>query len=198
MENTLIIFSSDNGPVLNDGYKDGAWELLGDHKPAGGLRGGKYSLFDAGTHVPLFTYWKGKITPHKSSAFVSQLDLLASVAELIGEEIPKGLDSQNHLDTFLGNSDTSRESYIVEAMGRLAYRKGDYAMIPPFKGSQRNETGNELGSHDHFALYNLTVDPSQHSDISAKEAKLLEQLKGEFLALSDGYYDPNTTEEELK
>ena len=62
LEKTLIIFSSDNGPVLNDGYKDGAPELAGDHLPAGGLRGGKYSLFDGGTHIPLFVYWKERFS----------------------------------------------------------------------------------------------------------------------------------------
>ena len=55
LENTLIVFSSDNGPVLNDGYYDDAVEKLGDHKPAGPLRGGKYSLFEAGTRVPFIT-----------------------------------------------------------------------------------------------------------------------------------------------
>ena len=63
MDNTLIIFSSDNGPVLNDGYYDDAVEKIGDHTPSGGLRGGKYSLFEAGTRVPFITYWKGKIKP---------------------------------------------------------------------------------------------------------------------------------------
>ena len=57
-ENTLIIYSSDNGPVLNDGYKDLSPELNGDHTPAGVLRGGKYSIFEAGTGVPFFAYWK--------------------------------------------------------------------------------------------------------------------------------------------
>jgi arylsulfatase A-like enzyme len=56
LENTLIIFSSDNGPVLNDGYYDDAVEKLGDHTPAGVLRGGKYSLYQAGTRVPMMTY----------------------------------------------------------------------------------------------------------------------------------------------
>ncbi len=198
LENTLIVFSSDNGPVLNDGYKDGAAEMLGDHKPTGGLRGGKYSLFDAGTHVPFFTYWKGTIEPYKSSAFVSQIDLLASIAELVGAEIPEGLDSENHLDAFMGKSNAARESYIVEAMGRLAYRKGDYALIPPFKGSVRNETGNELGNLESFSLYNLALDPTQQTEISTQEPQLLESLKEEFLTQTDGYYDPNTAEEELK
>ena len=61
IDNTIIIISSDNGPVLNDGYYDDAVEKLGDHDPFGGLRGGKYSLFEAGTRVPFITYWKGKL-----------------------------------------------------------------------------------------------------------------------------------------
>ena len=60
LDNTLIILSSDNGPVLNDGYYDDAVEKNGHHQPAGGLRGGKYSLFDAGTRVPFVVYWKNK------------------------------------------------------------------------------------------------------------------------------------------
>ena len=56
IDNTIIIISSDNGPVLNDGYFDDAVEKLGDHDPFGGLRGGKYSLFEAGTRVPFITY----------------------------------------------------------------------------------------------------------------------------------------------
>ncbi len=198
LENTLIVFSSDNGPVLNDGYKDGAWEMLGDHKPAGGLRGGKYSLYDAGTHVPFFTYWKGEIEPTKSSALVSQLDILASVASLTGCEIPEGLDTENHLDVLLGKSEKGRNGYVVEAMSRLAYRKGDYAMIPPFHGRAINETGNELGNIEHYALYNLSEDPAQQNDLSSTEPERLEELKAEFIALTKGYYNPQTKEQELK
>ena len=78
LENTIIIISSDNGPVLNDGYFDDAVEKLGDHTPAGKLRGGKYSLFEAGTRVPFITYWKGKTKPQVSDEIVSQIDFLNS------------------------------------------------------------------------------------------------------------------------
>jgi len=71
LENTIIIISSDNGPVLNDGYYDDAVEKLGEHTPAGRLRGGKYSLFEAGTRVPFITYWKGKTKPQVSDEIVS-------------------------------------------------------------------------------------------------------------------------------
>ncbi|MBI9063622.1 MAG: sulfatase-like hydrolase/transferase [Marinilabiliaceae bacterium] len=59
---------------------------MGDHNPNGSLRGGKYSLFEAGTRVPLITYWKGKIQPQKSDALICQVDLLASIAKLVGSD----------------------------------------------------------------------------------------------------------------
>ena len=136
LEKTLIIFSSDNGPVLNDGYKDGAPELAGKHAPAGGLRGGKYSLFDGGTHIPLFVYWKGKIQPVKSDALVCQMDLLASLGSMVGATLPDGLDSRNYLNAFMGTELKARENLIIEAQGRLGYRSGDWIMMPPYKGSQ--------------------------------------------------------------
>lgn len=198
LENSLIVFSSDNGPVLNDGYKDQSPELVGDHKPAGGLRGGKYSLFEAGTRVPFFVYWKGHIKPVKSDALISHMDMLASFAELIDEEIPEGLDSQNFLPVFMGESTDGRESFITEAMGRLAYRKGDYALIPPYKGEKVNKTGNELGTVEDFALYNLKNDFAQNEDLAAKEGKMLEEMKAEFLNSVGKYYNPNKKGETLK
>ncbi len=189
LDNTLIIFSSDNGPVLDDGYKDQAVELIGNHDPAGGLRGGKYSLFDAGTHVPFFVYWKGKITPLRSGALISQLDLVASLAELIGADVPEGLDSENHLEALMGKVQDGRKEYVIEAMGRLAYRKGNYALIPPYNGPRQNQTGNELGNVKEYALFDLSEDPSQKKDIFSERPQVAESIKADFLKITDGYYD---------
>ncbi|MCG8696560.1 MAG: sulfatase-like hydrolase/transferase, partial [Bacteroidales bacterium] len=86
-ENTLIIFSSDNGPVLDDGYYDDAVEKIGDHNPSGPFRGGKYSAFEAGTRVPTIAYWPSVIEPGESAALWSQVDLYASVAKLVGHNL---------------------------------------------------------------------------------------------------------------
>ena len=86
LSKTLIIFSSDNGPVVNDGYYDDSEEKLGNHKPSGVLRGGKYSLFEAGTRVPFFSYWKDIIKPGVSDAMISQLDLFSSIAALVNSK----------------------------------------------------------------------------------------------------------------
>ena len=144
LENTLVIFTSDNGPVLNDGYCDDAVEKLGEHDPMNGLRGGKYSLFDGGTHVPFILSWHDKVQAGVSDAFVSQLDLFASLGKLVGGNVPEGLDSRQVLPALLGRSDEGREDMVLEAQGRLAYKNGDYVIIPPYNGRKTNTTGNEL------------------------------------------------------
>ena len=194
----FIIFSSDNGPVLNDGYKDGAPELAGKHAPAGGLRGGKYSLFDGGTHIPLFVYWKGKIQPVKSDALVCQMDLLASLGSMVGATLPDGLDSRNYLNAFMGTELKARENLIIEAQGRLGYRSGDWIMMPPYKGSQRNLTGNELGNLDEFSLFDVKSDKGQKSNVAGRHPELLERLKQEFFVQTDGFYRSEVEEEPLK
>ena len=198
LENTMIIFSSDNGPVLNDGYKDGAAEKVGEHKPAGGLRGGKYSLFDGGTHIPLFVYWKGTISPVISDALICQMDLIASLGKLVDASLPEGLDSREYLDAFMGKKLQARENLVVEAQGRMAYRQGDWMMIPPYRGQERNLTGNELGNLPEYALFNLKEDKAQQENRVAVNEPLLEEMKENFFTLSAGYYKSEVEEEPLK
>lgn len=198
LENTIIIYTSDNGPVLDDGYDDGARESAYLHDPNGGLRGGKYSLFDAGTRVPFFVYWKNHIQPVKTDALISQQDILASFAKMLGVTIPRNLDSRELLSTLLGKSQKGRDDMVVEASGRLAYRYGHYALIPPYQGPATNETGNELGVVDHYALYNLSEEPSQRRDISAENPKLVKKLRKKFLAIVGDHYDENREQETLK
>jgi len=198
LENTLIIFSSDNGPVLNDGYKDFAKEMVGDHDPMGGLRGGKYSLFDAGTHVPLFVYWKGKIEPGISDELISQLDIPASLAKLTGGNIPDNLDSQEHLDIFMGKKGKGRDNLVLEAQGKLAFRAVDWAIIPPYKGEERNITGNEIGNLPGYGLYNLKNDPAQRVNLAEIHPDKLESFTKQFLAIVGNHFDPDAQDRELK
>lgn len=181
LEKTLIILTSDNGPVLNDGYNDGAAELNGAHTPAGVLRGGKYSLFDAGTHVPLISYWKGKIEPQVSDALICQIDFLNSLATLAGAtaKIEDGLDL---LPVLLGVSDKGRESLILEASSKTALRYKNWAMIPPYKGEKINKQVNiELGNDSNFQLYDLSKDPSQKENLAHTNPEKLKELKEIYL-----------------
>jgi arylsulfatase A-like enzyme len=176
LENTLVILSSDNGPVVNDGYYDDAVEKLGDHKPAGPLRGGKYSLYEAGTRLPFIVFWKGKIQPAVSDALISHLDLLSSLAKLVGSEtrVP---DSEELLDVLLGKSQAGREELILEASSRTALRKGDWVMIPPYKGpAVQSQVNIELGNSSEFQLYNLKDDIGQQNNLAKTNPEKLQEL----------------------
>ena len=197
LENTLIVFSSDNGPVLNDGYYDDAVEKLGKHTPAGVLRGGKYSLYEAGTHVPFITSWKGTIKPGVSDALVCQMDLLSSVAALIGSDIRTG-DSENIIDALLGNSKEGRKDLVLEASAKTAYRKGDWAMIPPYNGKPiLLDVNIELGNSPEYQLYNLKEDPSQQHNLATSNKEKLEEMKAGFLTIR-GKQSEKIKEIELK
>lgn len=183
LENTLIILTSDNGPVLNDGYYDDAVEKIGDHKVAGVLRGGKYSLFEAGTRVPFITYWKGNIEPTTSEALVSQVDFYASLASLVGSE-STAKDSKNLLEAFMGQSQKGREELILEATTRTAYRQGEWVMIPPYSGPKVNKQVNiELGNLDNYGLYNLKEDIGQQQNLAQENPEKLKELIAAFEAI---------------
>lgn len=176
LENTLIIFSSDNGPVLDDGYQDQSVELLGNHKPSGGFRGGKYSLFEAGTRIPFFCYWKGTIQPAVSDAMVCQLDLMASIASLLKIKVPNGLDSEDYLSAFLGKSKTARKELVIEAGGRIAYRTTDYVLIPAYPDKTSKKTIRENGMMTEVGLFNLNTDKGQLENIAPKKPEIVAEM----------------------
>jgi arylsulfatase A-like enzyme len=176
LENTIIIISSDNGPVLNDGYYDDAVEKLGDHKPAGELRGGKYSLFEAGTRVPFITYWKGKTKPQVSDEIVSQIDFLNSFSSLLDSEI-KSRDGVDLSDVFFNNKGNGRNNLVIEAVKRTALRSGNWAMIPPYNGPEKNTNVNiELGNSKEYKLYNLENDISQRNNLAKSNPEKLQEM----------------------
>lgn len=186
LENTLIVFSSDNGPVLNDGYYDDAVELLGAHTPAGPLRGGKYSLFEAGTRVPFITYWKGTIQPGVSDAMVTQIDLLSSIGALVGSE-KSSADSQNLLDTFLGKSQVGRDTFVLEATSRTALRQGDWLMVPPYPGPEvQTQVNIELGNSTAHQLYNLKEDIGQQNNLATANPDKLQEMIQKYMEIRGG------------
>ena len=176
LDNTLIIFSSDNGPVLNDGYYDDAVEKIGDHNPSGGLRGGKYSLFEAGTRVPFITYWKGKIKPQVSDEIVSQIDFLNSIASLIGSKI-RSKDGKELDDLLFNNLGTGRKDLILEAQTKTALRSQNWILIPPYEGPKTNPNTNiESGRSKNYQLYNLNFDISQQNNLANSNSEKLKDM----------------------
>lgn len=180
-ENTLVVFTSDNGPVLDDGYQDRAVELVGDHKIAGSYRGGKTSMYDGGTCVPFMLRWPAAVKPAVSDALVCQMDLLASLAALTGQSYPDKTDSQNTLPVFLGNSDQGRRELVIEGYYNYAFRQGDWVMIPPYPDYYGDkEEADFVGLSDCYQLYNVKDDPGQRNNLATKESRRLRQMMMRF------------------
>lgn len=166
-DNTLVLLSSDNGPVVDDGYQDQAVEKLGEHKPAGPLRGGKYSAFEGGTRVPFIVRWPAKVKAGVSSALVCQVDFPASFAALTGQPAPAAaMDSQNMLPALLGADETGRTE-LVEQGGPLSLRQGDWKFIPASPGAAKNKnTHSETGNAPGPQLYDLSQDLGESQNLA--------------------------------
>lgn len=174
LENTIVIVTSDNGPVLDDGYEDGAHEKNGAHRPAGPFSGGKYSKLEAGTRVPLIVSWPAKITPGVSAAVSSQVDFLASFATLVGQPVPAG-DGRNAIDVLLGKSQEGRAAIILEGMTGLALRAGDWKYIPPHPG-RPDFKGMRSGNDSQAQLYHLAEDPAETRNLALTHPDKTEEL----------------------
>ena len=185
-DNTLVIFTSDNGPVVDDGYKDEAVGKLDGHKPAGPLRGGKYSNFEGGTRVPFAVRWPAKVKPGVSDALVCQIDFLMSFAALTGQKLgyADAPDSFNVLPALLGKSKTGRD-HLVQHAGALSLRQGQWKYIEPAEGQKVNRnTNTELGNDPTGQLYDLADDlgetknlASEHPDRVKEMSALLQKLR---------------------
>lgn len=179
-ENTMVIFTSDNGPVLDDGYVDGAVTELNGHDPRGGLRGGKYSAFEAGTRVPFILSWPKNVKAgQQSDALVSQIDFLASFAKLLGNKNldAASLDSKEMLAAFLGKDKKGRD-YLVKSSGTHSILQGEMKYIKPSKGRAYNPlTDTELGNSPEEQLYNLKKDWGEQHNIAKENPKKVNELK---------------------
>ncbi len=176
--NTLVILSSDNGPVVDDGYRDGSKEKLGDHHPAGPLRGGKYSIFEGGTRVPFIVRWPGRVKPGVSDALICQVDFPATFAALTGKDFnaKTSPDSQNILPALLGDSATGR-TQLVEHSGGIALRQGAWKFIPKRPGVKRfAETNTEPGNDPDVQLYDLATDPGETKNVAAAHPDIVKEM----------------------
>ena len=169
-DDTLIVFCSDNGPVLDDGYKDGAVEKLGDHTPAGPYRGGKYTPFEGGTRTPFIVKWPAAVKPGTTSdKKITTTDLGASFASIVGQDIPSGAlpDSQDLHATLLGEADAKGRDYVVEESPRgIGLRKGNWKLV-------------RLGrkANIKFSLFDLSDDAGETNDVSAQHPEKLKDMK---------------------
>ncbi|MHA8052678.1 sulfatase family protein [Aquirufa sp. OSTEICH-129A] len=187
-KNTLIVFTSDNGPVLDDGYQDGAVTQLNGHTPWGVLRGGKYSTYEAGTRVPMLIHWPGKIKPQVSDAMLSQIDFIASFAQFFNKKLPlnEATDSENMLNAFLGKSNQGRKVLVKQGMNSLAIVRGEWKYIEPNAGPALNKLVNiELGNNPLPQLYHLTSDLSEKNNVASQHPDLVKELSDMLQKIKD-------------
>ncbi|MCP4272457.1 MAG: sulfatase-like hydrolase/transferase, partial [Gammaproteobacteria bacterium] len=191
-DNTLIIFTSDNGPVLFDGYFDSAIELIGEHKPAGPFNGGKYSRFEAGTRVPTIAYWPGKIKSKVSHALVSQMDIYASLAKLVNVDLVdnEAPDSLEQLSVWLGESDDGRTDLIEESLGNSALRHGNWKYIPKSNQNPNFIKSKKIagGYENYDQLYDLSKDPGETNNVARKNPELVNKLDARLKEIIKGSY----------
>ncbi|VGO17432.1 Arylsulfatase [Pontiella desulfatans] len=178
-QNTIVIFSSDNGPVYDDGYADGTTVLCSQeesdrgHDASSVWRGGKYQIYEGGTRVPFIIRWPAKIKPGLSPAMVNQVDFMASFAHLLGVELPENeaIDSRNILPAFLGETKVGHQYMVEESFG-LALRDRHWKYIEPVqpKWPQGRDPIEE-------SLHDLNADPAEQVNFAPLHPEKAENMK---------------------
>jgi arylsulfatase A len=179
-EKTLVVFCSDNGPVLDDGYKDGAITKLGKHAPAGQFRGGKYSIYEGGTRTPFITCWPGTIKPGVSDQMVCTVDLAASMAALVGQKLSRNAcpDSFNLLPALLGKPNAMGRDHLIQQPNRgptLALRMGDWKVLSYANAKPIKSLTYEKGP-GRYELYNLADDPAETKNLAKTHPERLQLM----------------------
>ena len=187
-ENTLVIYTTDNGPWNQPKYyktKKGHPQNSIFWGDAGPLRDGKGSIYEGGIRVPCIMRWPGKIPAGQTNdGLMATLDLLPTFAALTGTKIPDDriIDGVNQLDFLLGNSPSAR-TYFMYNLGLAsvqtkilqgnAIREGDWKLISPLKVGLFLEDG---GTGD-WELYNLKEDIGESNNLATKYPKKVKYLK---------------------
>lgn len=198
-DRTLVIVTSDNGPVLYDGYHDRAEELNGAHRPAGGLRGWKYLPYEGGIRVPFIASWPGKIPAGVDDRMFGLNDLLATCATLAGVRLPAGAgrDSLDQSRLFLGQTAAPIRTEIVGQgiSNTLTLRSGNWKFIPASPQQQVSGMGPGADPNDRRwtasivredALYNLAADPSESENLAASHPDRVAALRLRLEAIRRG------------
>lgn len=174
-ENTLVIFSSDNGAYIIDEK---------GHRPNGPWRGEKSQLWEGGHRVPLIARWPGHIPPGVSGELVSLIDLPATAAALAGVKPAADVapDSFNLLPTLLGKTNPHPRDHLIvmSGNGALAIRQGNWKYIPDLKTANGWKSQPNKGEATSYraGLYNLENDKGELTNLSGQEPEVTKRLAG--------------------
>ncbi|MCG8525252.1 MAG: arylsulfatase [Opitutales bacterium] len=166
-DDTLIIFTSDNGPHMEGGHNPDYFNSNG------GLRGYKRDLYEGGIRVPMIAYWPGEIPGDTTTDHISAFwDVLPTMTELIGEPTPEGIDGISFLPTLLQEGKQVEHQYLYwefhERKGRIAIRKGNW------KGVRHNVA---INPDSPLELYDLSKDLSESINIADGHPEVVSELK---------------------
>jgi len=165
-KNTLIIFSSDNGPH-KEGGNDPAF-----FNSSGGLRGHKRDLYEGGIREPMIACWPGTIQPGRTSDHISAFwDFLPTACEVAGIDAPEKIDGISFLPELLGKDQTEHEALYWEFRsqgGKQAVRKGKWKLVK-LKVLDPSKTI--------YELYNLEDDPAEQVDLAVQFPEVLDDMK---------------------
>ncbi|MCM1108416.1 MAG: arylsulfatase [Clostridium sp.] len=183
-DNTLVILTSDNGPVLDDGYADQAEELVNGHSPTGGLRGFKYSGYEGGTMVPFIVRWPKGIKASKvpNGTLLSHIDLFASLGTLLSTQWPEEAapDSRNQLNQMLGTSHEHRPWVSELSSTRvICVRNNEWKYIPANNKMTKINWGPDIetGNLPVDQLYNMLTDPAETTNLATDRPDVVERMK---------------------
>ncbi|NQX02949.1 arylsulfatase [bacterium] len=174
-ENTLVIFSSDNGAYVIDEQ---------GHRPNGPWRGEKSQLWEGGHRVPFIARWPGQIPPGVSNELVSLIDLPATAAAIVGVKLADEVapDSFNLLPTLLGKTNPHPRDHLIvmSGNGALAIRQGNWKSIPDLKTANgwKSAGKNDEATPGKEGLFNLEKDPGELTNLSAQEPEISKRLAG--------------------
>ncbi len=179
-ERTLVVFCSDNGPVLDDGYQDGAITQLGKHQPSGPFRGGKYSIYEGGTRTPFICRWPGTIQPGVSDNVVCTIDLAASMAALTNQSLAADdcPDSFDLLPALLGRAGARGRDHLIQQPNRgptLALLEGDWKVLSYANAKPIKALTYEKGA-GRYELYNLAADPEERHNLVSEQPDRLQRM----------------------
>jgi arylsulfatase A len=183
-ENTIVVFTADNGP---EHYAYARYSKF-EHWSAEPFRGLKRDIYEGGHHVPFLIKWPGAIRAGQTTnALVSQVDLMATFASIVGYELPDGAaqDSHDMLPFLQGTSPTIRTHHVHNTnKGSYALRSGNWLLIDDTTGyvSKVNPAwltarGYPIEDNSPVELYDLSVDIGQRNNLAADRPELVEQLR---------------------
>lgn len=198
-ENTLVIFSADNGPE----HYAYARDVKFDHWSAHPFRGLKRDAYEGGHHVPFMIKYPGvTMAGTVNDALVSQIDIMATLASVVGYNLPEknaAEDSHDLLPLLKGEAKSIRTSHVHNTFDHTwAFREGDWVLITGKSGHHSRVTKEWLKKHDYpkteskqARLFNLREDIGQRNDLAAKYPEKVRSMKASLAQIREqGYSAP--------